>query len=247
MRKSITPAADQQKQSRIGPKSLVKNCSNACSALGKVFLPGPWRPPIEIIGGRYAGHTLGRASGIPQTVTSLSSPARFVQNYNVYIRTCEHRQRERDEDSEKALLVWHRVAWWCKTELDSCANRGVYRGEHTMPRLVYVIVYYCCDRSGMSACLFMGYHGAKQIGVRRALGARLVDYPSLFLTETDDLRSYRDGSGLALIDRAMRTNELQPCPWYVLIVGSAFSSGVMAFLGPALARGTDAPAIATVG
>jgi putative ABC transport system permease protein len=91
----------------------------------------------------------------------------------------------------------------------------------------------------------------KQIGVRRALGARRIDIVRLFVTENVLITSAGvvAGCGLALGLNALMMDqlELSKLPLGYLAVGSVvlLALGVAAVLGPALRAASVPPAVAT--
>jgi putative ABC transport system permease protein len=91
----------------------------------------------------------------------------------------------------------------------------------------------------------------KQIGVRRALGARRIDILRLFVTENVLITTAGIvvGCGLALGLNALMMDqlELSKLPLGYLGVGSValLALGVMAVLGPALRAASVPPAVAT--
>lgn len=240
-------------------KALAKKLyPNDASALGKVFYQGRGDPPVEIIGVVDMLVTpWGRASWNTQQTgdESFILPARFVQNYNIYAIRAEPGQRERVmKEVEKTLLALEPGRLVVQNDSMDQLRETRYRGEHTMANglLIVICLLLLMTASGIVglASLWVNQR-RKQIGVRRALGARRVDILRYFVTENVMICLFGIvlGSGLAIaLNRAMMSElELQRLPLVYLLMGAAalLFLGVMAVLGPAWRAAQIAPAIAT--
>lgn len=240
-------------------KALAKKLyPNDASALGKIFYNGRGDPPIEIIGVVDALVTpWGRAGWNTENNgdESFILPARYVQPYNIYAVRAEPGQRERVmKEAEKALLVLEQGRLVVQNESMDQLRENRYRGEHTMANglLIVIGLLLLMTASGIVglASLWVNQR-RKQIGVRRALGARRSDILRYFVTENVMICVFGIvmGSGLAIaLNRAMMSElELQRLPLVYLLTGAAalLLLGVSAVLGPAWRAAQIAPAIAT--
>ncbi len=240
-------------------KALAKKLyPNEASALGKIFYQGRGDPPIEIIG---VVDTLvtpwGRASWSNGNNgdESFILPARYVQPYNIYAVRAEPNQRERVmKDAEKILLALEQGRLVVQNDSMDQLRESRYRSEYTMANglLIVICLLLLMTASGIVglASLWVNQR-RKQIGVRRALGARRSDILRYFVTENVMICVFgiSMGSGLAIaLNRAMMSElELQRLPLVYLLMGAAalLFLGVIAVLGPAWRAAQIAPAIAT--
>jgi len=240
-------------------KDLAKTLyPNEASALGKVFYQGVGEPPIEIIG---VVETLvspwGRASWNNNSNggDSFILAARFIQPYNMYAVRTEPGQRDRVmKEAEKLLLALTPGRLVVENKSMDQLREERYRGEHTMANglLIVIGLLLVMTASGIVglASLWVNQR-RKQIGVRRALGARRIDILRYFVTENVIICVFGIvlGSGLAIaLNRAMMSElELQRLPLVYLLMGAValLVLGVGAVLGPAWRAAQIAPAIAT--
>ncbi len=240
-------------------KSLAKKLyPNEASVLGKVFYQGKGDPPIEIIG---VVDTLvtpwGRANWNTENNgdDSFILPARFVQPFAIYAVRTEPGQRERVmKEAEKTVLPLVTGRLLADNKSMDEFREARYRGEHTMANglLIVIGLLLLMTASGIVglASLWVNQR-RKQIGVRRALGARRSDILRYFVTENVMICVFGIvmGSGLAIaLNRAMMSElELQRLPLMYLLMGAValLFLGVTAVLGPAWRAAQIAPAIAT--
>jgi len=240
-------------------KELAKTLyPNDASALGKVFYQGVGDPPIEIIG---VVETLvspwGRASWNSNSNggDSFILPARLVQPYNIYAVRTEPGQRDRVmKDAEKSLLTLMPGRLVAENKSMDQMREERYRSEHTMANglLIVIGLLLVMTASGIIglASLWVNQR-RKQIGIRRALGARRVDILRYFITENVMICLFGImlGSGLAIaLNRAMMSAlELQRLPLIYLAAGATalLFLGVIAVFGPAWRAAQIAPATAT--
>ncbi len=257
----IDPALPDQLKPKVAlvTKALAKKLyPNDASAIGKMFYQGRGDPPIEIIG---VVDTLvtpwGRANwNTPSNGDeSFILPARYVQPYNIYAVRSEPGQRERVmKEAEKALLGLEQGRLVVQNESMDQLRESRYRSEYTMANglLIVIGLLLLMTASGIVglASLWVNQR-RKQIGVRRALGARRVDILRYFVTENVMICVFGIvlGSGLAIaLNRAMMSElELQRLPLGYLLMGAValLTLGVLAVLGPAWRAAQIAPAIAT--
>ncbi len=240
-------------------KDLAKTLyPNEASALGKVFYQGNGDPPIQIIG---IVETLvspwGRASWNSNSKGGdcFILPARLVQPYTIYAVRTEPGQRDRVmKEAEKTLLTLMPGRRVLDNKSMDQLREERYRSEHTMANglLLVIALLLLMTASGIIglASLWVNQR-RKQIGIRRALGARRIDILSYFVTENVIicLIGVVLGSGLAIaLNRAMMSElELQRLPLIYLASGAIalLFLGVLAVLGPAWRAAQIAPATAT--
>lgn len=228
---------------------------NDTSWVGKSFNWGD-APPTEIIG---VIETLvspwGRASWGGDGTRSVVFPARLVTAYGTYAVRVEPGQLDRVM-KEAGELLQKRVPGRMMGETDSMAETRAdrYRGEHTLINglIIVMALLLVMTASGIVglASLWVNQR-RKQIGVRRALGARRIDIIRLFLVENMVITTVGVvvGIGLAmgLNTVMMEALELSRLPSEFLVVGAVLLLvlGVTAVLGPALRAASVPPAVAT--
>jgi len=227
------------------------------SVIGKSMYWGS-RGPIEIVG---VVDTLvspwGRSSwGGGEGSLSVILPVRLVQNWRTYaVRVDDPAALNRlSKDADTLLLkrVSGRLSGGVKTMTETRDER--YRGEHTLVNglLIVMGLLLVMTASGIVglASLWVNQR-RKQIGIRRALGARRSDIIRMFLAENLVITTLGVvlGIGLALGLNAvmMAQLELARLPWEFLAIGAALllSLGVASVAGPALRAASVPPAVAT--
>lgn len=230
---------------------------NESSAVGKSFYWGP-AGPIEIVGVVEELVTpWGRASWSDNDGSrSVLFAARLVQNWRWYaVRVDDPADVNRLASEADEMLqrrIPGRMSGGVSTMAETRAQR--YEGEQTMISglLIVMTLLLLMTASGIVglATLWVNQR-RKQIGVRRALGARRVDIVRLFLTENLLITSTGVivGSGLALaLNTAMMDQlELSRLPLGFLGIGAALliALGLTSVLGPALRAASVPPAVAT--
>lgn len=229
---------------------------NETSVVGKPFYWGA-TGPIEIVG---VVETLvspwGRASWGGDGTRTVVFPTRLVQNWRTYaVRVDDPAALDRTATATDEMLQ-KRVAGRMSGGVDTMAETREqrYEGEHTMISglLIVMGLLLIMTASGIVglASLWVNQR-RKQIGVRRALGARRVDILRLFVTENVliTVAGVIAGCGLAigLNTLMMDQLELSKLPLAYLGVGSVVlvALGVLAVLGPALRAASVPPAVAT--
>ena len=183
-------------------------------------------------------------------------PTRLVQNWRTYaVRVDDPAALDRTATAADEMLQ-KRVAGRMSGGVDTMAETREqrYEGEHTMINglLIVMGLLLIMTASGIVglASLWVNQR-RKQIGVRRALGARRVDILRLFITENIliTVAGVIAGCGLAigLNTLMMDQLELSKLPLAYLGVGSVVlvALGVAAVLGPALRAASVPPAVAT--
>jgi len=230
---------------------------NEASVVGKPLYWGT-TGPVEIIG---VIDTLvtpwGRASwGGGNGTHSVVFAARRAGNWGTYaIRVEDARDLQRIIGEAQALLqarVPGRMVEFASSMAETRERR--YEGEHTMINglLIVMGLLLAMTASGIVglASLWVNQR-RKQIGVRRALGARRIDIVRLFVTENVLITTAGVvvGCGLSLGLNALMMDqlELSKLPLGYLGVGSVvlLALGVAAVLGPALRAASVPPAVAT--
>lgn len=230
---------------------------NEASVVGKPLYWGA-TGPVEIIG---VIDTLvtpwGRSSwGGGDGARSVVFPARRAGNWGTYaVRVDAATDLQRLIGDSKAMLEDRapgRMVEFASTMAETRKRR--YEGEHTLVNglLIVMALLLAMTASGIVglASLWVNQR-RKQIGVRRALGARRVDILRLFVTENVLITGAGVvvGCGLALGLNAlmMEQLELSKLPLGYLGVGSVvlLALGVAAVMGPALRAASVPPAVAT--
>jgi putative ABC transport system permease protein len=259
-----TQLVDEDSPSPPEPKGAIITAAmakvlypNDDRVVGKSFYLGG-TGPIEIIG---VTETLvtpwGRASwGGGDGARSVIFPARLVQNWRTYaVRVDDPAALDRLATAADEMLqkrVPGRMSGGVDTMAETREQR--YEGEHTMINglLIVMGLLLAMTASGIVglASLWVNQR-RKQIGVRRALGARRIDIVRLFVTENVLITSAGVvvGCGLALGLNALMMDqlELSKLPLGYLAAGSTvlLFLGIAAVLGPALRAASVPPAVAT--
>lgn len=230
---------------------------NETGVVGRRFYRGG-DGPIEIIGVVERLVTpWGRAAWSDNDGSrSVIFPARMAQNWRTYaVRVDDPAAIGRAATQADEMLqerVPGRMSGGVHTMAETRERR--YEGEHTMINglLIVMGLLLVMTASGIVglASLWVNQR-RKQIGVRRALGARRIDILRLFVTENVLITSAGVvvGCGLALGLNALMMDqlELSRLPLGHLGVGSAalLALGVAAVMGPALRAASVPPAVAT--
>lgn len=226
----------------------------ASAVVGKSFYEGSASVPIEVIG---VVETLvspwGR--GWNDGSNAVLFPVVERQRYNIYaVRTAPGQLDRVMKEAEATLLaqVPGRMVSYKQAMAETRADR--YGGEHTLVNglLVVVALLLVMTASGIVglASLWVNQR-RKQIGVRRALGARRIDILRLFVTENVMITGIGIvvGCGFALGLNALMMDQLElpKLPLGYLGLGSAvlLLLGITAVLGPALRAASVPPAVAT--
>ena len=227
---------------------------DASAVVGKSFYEGSASVPIEVIG---VVETLvspwGR--GWNDGSNAVLFPVVERQRYNIYaVRTAPGQLDRVMKEAEATLLaqVPGRMVSYNEAMAETRADR--YGGEHTLVNglLVVVALLLVMTASGIVglASLWVNQR-RKQIGVRRALGARRIDILRLFVTENVMITGIGIvvGCGFALGLNALMMDQLElpKLPLGYLGLGSAvlLLLGITAVLGPALRAASVPPAVAT--
>jgi putative ABC transport system permease protein len=186
---------------------------------------------------------------------SILVATRFGQNFGNYLVRAEPGQVDRVmRDAEAALLKAEprRLMYGKTTLVEDRASR--YRDDRAIAAMLstVTVLLLLVTASGIigMAMLWVSQR-RKQIGVRRALGARRLDILRYFLVENVLITTGGIVAGLVL---AMALNqllvsqlELERLPLAYLAIGSAvlWLLGILAVYGPAWRAAGIAPAIAT--
>ena len=240
----------------IVTQALAKKLYPESSAVGKVMYVGTGEDAIELrIVGVVERLQTPWAQASENAESSFLTATRLSTAYSRYIVRTEPGQAERVlRDAEAALLKAEprRLIHGKRTVLEDRARR--YRDDRAVAWMLVTVtaLLLLVTASGIigMATLWVNQR-RKQIGVRRALGARRFDILRYFLVENVLITTGGVVAGLvlaiALNQLLVSQLELTRLPLQYLAIGSAvlWLLGVVAVYGPAWrASGTD-PAIAT--
>ena len=228
---------------------------DASSVLGKpIYLGGPDNPPVEVIGVVERLQTPWANVG-DAAEYSLILPIRYLDPFTRYsIRTEPGRHEQVMAEVEKVLLGLSndRVLLSRRTLLESRERR--YAGERLMAGLLIAVTFFLLliTASGIvgMASLWVNQR-RKQIGVRRAIGARKADILRYFLVENLMITTACIAVGLALAVglNNFLVSELDlprlPVAYLGLTMVGMWILGLLAVLGPAWRAAAVPPAIAT--
>lgn len=230
---------------------------NESDVVGKSFYMGGGDragAPVQIIGVvERLQSPSAPASDIAEN--SMIAPMRFLNSDASYSVRSEPGQRDRVmRDAEKALLALRndRVLGSNRSFVDARASR--YANEKMMAGLLIAVTGFLLliTASGIvgMASLWVNQR-RKQIGVRRALGARQFDILRYFLLENILITSAGVASGIVLAlllnDVLVRQLDVPRLPLgYVAIAAiTMWLLGLLAVYGPAKRAASVSPAIAT--
>lgn len=190
-----------------------------------------------------------------QAENSMIGPIRYIDPFSRYtVRTEPGAQDRVMADVEKALLALRndRVLLGKRTYAEARASR--YSGENMMAGLLIAVTGFLLliTASGIvgMASLWVNQR-RKQIGVRRALGARRHDILRYFLVENVLITTggVIAGVALALALNNFLVSELEiprlPVAYLGITMGVMWVLGLLAVLGPAWRAAAVSPAIAT--
>ncbi|KFL37282.1 ABC transporter permease [Arenimonas donghaensis] len=225
------------------------------SVLGKsMYLGGPNNEPTEVIGVVERMQTPWASVG-DGAEYSLILPVRYLDPFTRYaVRTEPGRHEQIMADVEKTLLAQSndRVLLGRRTIAEARDLR--YAGERLMAGLLIAVTVFLLliTASGIvgMASLWVNQR-RKQIGVRRAIGARKGDILRYFLVENLMITTAGIAAGIAL---AVGLNNLLvaeldlprlPVAYLGLTMAGMWVLGLLAVLGPAWRAAAVPPAIAT--
>ena len=190
-----------------------------------------------------------------QAENSMIGPIRYVDPFSRYSVRTEPGQQDRVmADVEKALLALRndRVLLGKRTYAEARASR--YSGENMMAGLLIAVTIFLLliTASGIvgMASLWVNQR-RKQIGVRRALGARRHDILRYFLVENVLITTGGVIAGIALAIglNNLLVSELEiprlPVVYLAITMAAMWVLGLLAVLGPAWRAAAVPPAIAT--
>lgn len=225
------------------------------SVLGKpMYLGGPDNPPVEVVGVVERLQTpwgnLGEAAEY-----SLILPMRYLDPFTRYsVRTEPGKHEQVMAEVEKVLLANSndRVLLGRRTLVEARDNR--YAGERLMAGLLIAVTVFLLliTASGIvgMASLWVNQR-RKQIGVRRAIGARRHDILRYFLVENLMITTAGIAAGIALAVglNNFLVSELElprlPVAYLSATMAVMWVLGLLAVLGPAWRAAAVPPAIAT--
>jgi putative ABC transport system permease protein len=228
---------------------------DADSVIGKpVYLGGPDNDPTEVIGVVERLQTPWASVG-DSAEYSLILPMRYLDPFTRYsVRTEPGRHEQVMAEVEKVLLGLSndRVLLSRRTIAESRERR--YAGERLMAGLLIAVTVFLLliTASGIvgMASLWVNQR-RKQIGVRRAIGARKGDILRYFLVENLMITTAGIAAGIAL---AVGLNNLLvaeldlprlPVAYLGITMAGMWVLGLLAVLGPAWRAAAVPPAIAT--
>lgn len=226
-------------ESSVVGRQLYTGDGGAKEIIGVVeLLQNPWAPTDD-----------AQAEG------SMIHPVRFLDGQSLYlVRVEPGRLREvmREAEAQLTALRNDRVLRWVRT-LGEVRDRR-YSGERLLAGLLlgvtgFLLLITASGIVGM-ASLWVNQR-RKQIGVRRALGARRIDILRHFLIENALITTVGIISGfvlaLGLNDLLVRELSVSRLPWQYLAVGMAamWVLGLAAVLAPAIRAAAVPPAVAT--
>ncbi len=253
---------DPQKEQKTPPVAIITRplaeqiFGSADAAIGKEFYfgSGPDNEPVRVVGVVEKLQSPG-APADPRAENSTIVPMRWLDPYTMYqVRTEPGRQDQVMAAVEKALLALRndRVLLGKRTMREVRENR--YAGEKMMAGLLIAVTVFLLliTASGIvgMASLWVNQR-RKQIGVRRALGARRSDIIRHFLVENVLITTGGVVVGLAL---ALGLNNLLvaeleiprlPVAYLGFTMVAMWILGLVAVLGPAWRAAAVPPAIAT--
>jgi len=228
---------------------------DADSVVGKpLYLGGPDNDPTEVIGVVERLQTPWASVG-DSAEYSLILPMRYLDPFTRYsVRTEPGRHEQVMAEVEKVLLGLSndRVLLSRRTIAESRERR--YAGERLMAGLLIAVTVFLLliTASGIvgMASLWVNQR-RKQIGVRRAIGARKGDILRYFLVENLMITTAGIAAGIAL---AVGLNNLLvaeldlprlPVAYLGITMAGMWVLGLLAVLGPAWRAAAVPPAIAT--
>jgi putative ABC transport system permease protein len=237
----------------IVTQTLAKRLYPDGSAVGKpVYMD---KTPLTIVGVIEKLQTPWAQTKEENAESALISAVRMKDAYSVYLVRTEPGQVDRAmRDAEAALLKAEprRLILGKHTLLEDRARR--YRDDKAVAMMLMTVtaLLLLVTASGVigMATLWVNQR-RKQIGVRRALGARRIDILRYFLVENVLITTGGVVAGLvlalALNQLLVSKLELERLPLGYLAIGSAvlWVLGLVAVYGPAWRAAGTAPAIAT--
>ncbi len=240
----------------IVTKAVANKLAPGGSAVGKtVYLgTGDDALPLQIVGVVERLQSPWSQTGENGELSTIVS-TRYLQGYSIYLVRTDPGQRDRVmKDVEAALLKADRDRIVIQNKSLDADRFDRYRDDRAVAWLLLTVtaMLLLVTASGIvgMATLWVNQR-RKQIGVRRALGARRVDVLRYFITENVLITSGGIVVGLML---AMALNqllvsqlEMARLPLGYLAVGSGllWLLGVLAVYGPAWRASSISPAIAT--
>ena len=237
----------------------VKLWPNASSVVGKTFYKGSGADakPLQVVGVLERLQTVSGSRG-DKGELSVVLPMRLANGFStVYAVRAEPRQRERvTRDAEAALRQVNGAAnpVILSTETFDQTRRNRYRADLALSWMLVTVsaLLLLITASGIvgMASLWV-IQRRKQIGVRRALGARKVDILRYFITENVLITSLGVAAGVLLaagLNHILVTqlNMARLPPGYLASGAIVFwALGIAAVYGPAWRAASISPATAT--
>ena len=237
-------------------QTLAKKLFPNGSAVGKlIYIGGGSDPtPIKIVGVVERLQSPWASNGENGEVSTIVG-VRWVDNGSMFAVRTEPGQRDRVmKDAESALIKGIPGSLVVENESLQQDRYNIYRDDRAVAWMLITVtvLLLLVTASGIvgMATLWVNQR-RKQIGVRRALGARRFDVLRYFVTENMLITTGGIAAGLvlavALNQLLVSQLELTKLPLGYLAVGSVvlWLLGVVAVYGPAWRAASISPAIAT--
>lgn len=252
---------DPEQGTKLGPQVIITRrlaerlFPDETRYVGRQFYTGDQGQPKQVVGVVEKLHNPWAPTDDTVAESSLIHPVRFLDSQSLYlVRVEPGRLQEvmREAEAQLTALRKDRVLRWVRTLGDVRDRR--YAGERLLAGLLlgvtgFLLLITASGIVGM-ASLWVNQR-RKQIGVRRALGARRIDILRYFLLENALISTLGVISGfvlaLVLNDLLVRELSVTRLPWQYLAVGivSMWVLGLLAVLAPAIRAAAVPPAVAT--
>ncbi|HEY1043189.1 MAG TPA: FtsX-like permease family protein [Telluria sp.] len=257
--KEIDPDTDTKfpEELIVTRKLAEKLFPGEASAVGKIMYFGTGEGALQariigVVERLQTPHSQVSEAGEFSTITPVRITGRGINFYTV---RAEKGQRDRVmREAEAALQRASPTPLIIKAETMDETRQKRYRSDRTMSWMLVIVsaLLLLITASGIVgiASLWVTQR-RKQIGVRRALGARRVDILRYFLTENFMITSAGVGAGVMMaigLNQLLVTKlEMDRLPIVYLVAGSAvfWALGVLAVYGPAWRAASISPALAT--
>jgi putative ABC transport system permease protein len=251
-------ASNELPKTTIITKALADKLWPHQSAIGKTLLYGTGEPaaPTQVVGVvERLQSPWAQLSEDSEFSTILPYRGLGGDTRNTYAVRTEPGQRDRVmKEAEQALTKSAGVPVIVKVKTTSGDRKERYRADVALSWMLVTVSFLLLviTASGIvgMASLWVTQR-RKQIGVRRALGARRVDILRYFITENVMITSLGVGCGVMLaigLNQLLVSRlEMARLPLEYLFAGVAvfYALGIIAVYGPAWRAATTSPALAT--
>lgn len=221
--------------------------------VGKVFYEAGGRYPVTVIG---VVNTL--SSSFPRWhayARAAIFPAMFEDKFEDYlVRTLPGQRASVMKLAEKKLGAVHTGAYVRKVRTLDWFRENTFQADHALMVMLGVmsgLILAITALGIVGLASFSVSQRTRQIGTRRALGARRTDIVRYFMTENWLITTIGAALGsvfaVALNYWLVTLFQVPPITWYYIPVGIVclWALGLLAVLGPALRAAAIPPAIAT--